>query len=190
MNSIGRDPDTDKYLLVRSYEIAIFVGQIQYSTKQTQYLSLCFSKNGAQDKHMHIGALLEMIPGSSGRRDRRTETGRREKHYRRMFGSCLLLRPLVLDLLGLLRSFMTKGEILSMSGPKGVTCLSFLPLGSSMHPLGVCGCSNLGIREGLGQGVRAKRCGLRQGAVRSHLQEAGWSGPGTSCLGGWSNGRA
>ena len=42
------------------------------------------------------------------------------------------------------------------------------------------------LQERLGQGVRGKR----RGVVRSHLHEAGGSGPGTSCLSGWSKRRA
>lgn len=45
-------------------------------------------------------------------------------------------------LLELLRSFMTKGEILSMRGPE-----VFLPVGPSICPLCACGCSKLRFRE-------------------------------------------
>ena len=54
----------------------------------------------------------------------------------------------MLDSLGLLRSFMSKGETLSMSGPKGIASTVFLPVDPSMSPLDVCGHSNLGFKKG------------------------------------------
>lgn len=54
--------------------------------------------------------------------------GREENEYRRMFWSWPLLKPLVLDPLELLRSFMTNGETLSTSGPRDVSSPTFLPL--------------------------------------------------------------
>lgn len=39
----------------------------------------------------------------------------------------------------------------------------FLPFGLCMYLVGFCGCSIIGIREGLGQAGRCKWCGPRRG---------------------------
>lgn len=71
---------------------------------------------------MHRGTLFgndsreQWLGGDGG-----VKQGGREKQYGRMVWSWPLLKPLVFGLLELLRSFMTKGEILPVSGPRGVS---------------------------------------------------------------------
>lgn len=84
-----------------------------------------------------------------------------------------------------------KEDTLPMSGPWGVSSPAFPWLGQPKCPVGFCRCSNLGIREGLGQEGRDKQCGLRRGAVVTHICKAAWGGPGTSCWAvAWMRGRA
>lgn len=118
--------------------------------------------------------------------------GREENQYGRMFWSRPLLRPLVLDPLELLRSFMTNGETVSMSGPREVTSPAFLPLAQArVHGVSVDvpilgsekpwarkgEANNVGRGEGqsghtwmklveVGLGLGAAVAGVRDGAAR------------------------
>lgn len=55
-----------------------------------------------------------------------------------------------------------KGELLSVSARR-CSSAAFLPAGPSVCPLGVCGCSNLGIRDVLGQEVRGTHVAAGRG---------------------------